>query len=145
MKLEDFVKNLRGIDDGSNVEHDLLAGIYERVKAAEFKPGADHVTQVLKVQQSIVGKKPNLVLAHRRLVCYCRLYEVADASRRERAGLHQREVFLFNDMLVVTKIFSKKKNGVTYSFRQSFQLAGLSVSYFESHRKPPVLLLFALS
>lgn len=135
MKLEDFVKNLRGIDDGANIEHELLVGIYERVKASEFKPGADHVTQVLKVQQSIVGKKPNLVLAHRRLVCYCRLYEVADVGRRERPGLHQREVFLFNDILVVTKIFSKKKNGVTYSFRQSFQLAGLSVSYFESPRK----------
>lgn len=135
MKLEDFIKNLRGIDEGANVDQDMLVGIYERVKAAEFKPGADHVTQVLKVQQSIVGKKPNLVLPHRRLVCYCRLYEVADAGRRERPGLHQREVFLFNDILVVTKIFSKKKNGVTYSFRQSFQLAGLNVSYFESHRE----------
>ncbi|XP_046442598.1 IQ motif and SEC7 domain-containing protein 2-like isoform X2 [Daphnia pulex] len=136
MKLEDFIKNLRGIDEGANVDQEILVGIYERVKAAEFKPGADHVTQVLKVQQSIVGKKPNLVLPHRRLVCYCRLYEVADAGRRERAGLHQREVFLFNDILVVTKIFSKKKNGVTYSFRQSFQLAGLNVSYFESHHYP---------
>lgn len=136
MKLEDFIKNLRGIDEGANVDQEMLVGIYERVKAAEFKPGADHVTQVLKVQQSIVGKKPNLVLPHRRLVCYCRLYEVADAGRRERPGLHQREVFLFNDILVVTKIFSKKKNGVTYSFRQSFQLAGLNVSYFESHHYP---------
>ena len=81
------------------------------------------------------GKKPNLVLPHRRLVCYCRLYEVADATRRERAGLHQREVFLFNDILVVTKIFNKKKSIVNYSFRQNFQLAGLNVSYFESHRK----------
>lgn len=142
MKLEDFIKNLRGIDEGANVDQDMLVGIYERVKAAEFKPGADHVTQVLKVQQSIVGKKPNLVLPHRRLVCYCRLYEVADAGRRERPGLHQREVFLFNDILVVTKIFSKKKNGVTYSFRQSFQLAGLNVSYFESHRESPFFFFF---
>ena len=135
MKLEDFIKNLRGIDDGCNIDQDLLVGIYDLVKSTEFKSGADHVTQVLKVQQSIVGKKPNLVLPHRRLVCYCRLYEVADAGRRERPGLHQREVFLFNDILVVTKIFSKKKNAVTYSFRQSFRLAGLNVSYFESHRK----------
>ena len=135
MKLEDFIKNLRGIDDGADIDRDMLVGIYERVKGAEFKPGADHVTQVLKVQQSIVGKKPNLVLPHRRLVCYCRLYEVADALRRERPGLHQREVFLFNDILVVTKIFSKKKNGVTYSFRQNFQLAGLTVTYFENTSK----------
>ena len=82
----------------------------------------------------MLGKQPNLVLPHRRLVCYCRLYEVTDATRRERPGLHQREVFLFNDILVVTKIFKKKQTGVTYLFRQSFPLAGLNVSYFESHR-----------
>jgi IQ motif/SEC7 domain-containing protein len=33
-------------------------GIYERIKANEFKPGSDHVTQVMKVQSTIVGKKP---------------------------------------------------------------------------------------
>src|SRR5258708_704281 len=98
----------------------MLSGIYERVKRNEFKSGSDHVSQVLKVQQTIVGKKPNLALTHRRLVCYCRLYEVIDINRKERSGLHQREVFLFNDILVVTKIFSKKKNSVTYTFRQNY-------------------------
>ena len=47
-------------------------------------------------------------------------------------GLHQREVFLFNDLLVITKIHSRKKNSVTYTFRQSFLLAGMIVSIFES-------------
>jgi IQ motif/SEC7 domain-containing protein len=36
----------------------MLVGIYERIKANEFKPGSDHVTQVMKVQSTIVGKKP---------------------------------------------------------------------------------------
>ena len=58
MKLEDFIKNLRNIDDGADIDRDMLLGIYDRVKNAEFKPGADHVTQVLKVQQSIVGNSP---------------------------------------------------------------------------------------
>lgn len=31
----------------------------------------------MKVQATIIGKKPNLALPHRRLVCYCRLYEVS--------------------------------------------------------------------
>lgn len=75
----------------------------------------------------MVGKKLNLALPHRRLVCYCRLYEIPDITKKERVGVHQREVFLFNDLLVVTKIFSKKKNTVTYTFRQSFPLAGLAV------------------
>ncbi|XP_054724143.1 IQ motif and SEC7 domain-containing protein 1-like isoform X2 [Uloborus diversus] len=136
MKLEEFIRNLRSIDDGHDLDRDMLVGIYERIKTNEFKMGSDHVTQVLKVQQTIVGKKPNLALPHRRLVCYCRLYEVYDVSKKERLGVHQREVFLFNDLLMVTKIFSKKKNSVTYTFRQSFPLCGMSVTLFEAPYYP---------
>ncbi|XP_046407301.1 IQ motif and SEC7 domain-containing protein 2 isoform X6 [Ischnura elegans] len=131
MKVDDFVKNLRGIDDGCDIDRDMLVGIYERVKATEFKPSSDHVTQVMKVQATIVGKKPNLALPHRRLVCYCRLYEIPDIYKKERPGVHQREVFLFNDLLVITKILSKKKSSVTYTFRQSFPLCGMVVTLFE--------------
>ncbi|XP_076469541.1 uncharacterized protein LOC143299911 isoform X2 [Babylonia areolata] len=132
MKLEDFVKNLRGIDDGDDVDPDLLAGIYERIKQQEFRAGVDQVTQVMKVEQTIVGKKPQLVLSHRRLVCYCRLYEVHDPNKKEKIGLHQREVFLFNDLLLVTKIFSKKKTGITYNFKTSLSLCGMQVYLFET-------------
>ncbi|XP_052780114.1 IQ motif and SEC7 domain-containing protein 2-like isoform X3 [Mya arenaria] len=133
MKQEDFVKNLRGIDDDEDVDRDLLVGIYERVKLQEFRPGVDHVTQVMKVEQTIVGnRKPALALPHRRLVCYCRLYQVHDPNKKEKIGLHQREVFLFNDLLLVTKIFSKKKTGITYSFKQSFSLCDMQVYLFET-------------
>ncbi|KAL5282517.1 IQSEC1.2 family protein [Megaselia abdita] len=127
MKVEDFIKNLRGIDDCHDIDKEILNGIYDRVKSNEFKPGNDHVTQVMKVQATIVGKKPNLALPHRRLVCYCRLYEITDTNKKERPGVHQREVFLFNDVLVVTKIFSKKKSSVTYTFRNSYSLCGMVV------------------
>ena len=46
MKVDDFIRNLRGIDGGSDPEPEMLVGIYERIKAQEFKPGSDHVTQV---------------------------------------------------------------------------------------------------
>ncbi|XP_012141416.1 brefeldin-resistant Arf-GEF family protein schizo isoform X7 [Megachile rotundata] len=136
MRLEDFIKNLRGIDDCGDIDRDILMGIYERVKENEFKPGSDHVSQVMKVQATIVGKKPNMALPHRRLVCYCRLYEIPDIHKKERPGVHQREVFLFNDLLVVTKILSKKKNSVTYTFRQSFPLCGMVVTLFEVPHYP---------
>lgn len=79
MKMNDFIKNLRGnyfyiivlillhiflifgllgIDDCGDIDRDMLVGIYERIKSIEFKPGSDHVTQVMKVQSTIVGKKP---------------------------------------------------------------------------------------
>ncbi|XP_070192331.1 LOW QUALITY PROTEIN: IQ motif and SEC7 domain-containing protein 1-like [Littorina saxatilis] len=132
MKVEDFIKNLRGIDDGDDLDPDLLAGIYERIKGQEFRAGVDQVTQVMKVEQTIVGKKPQLGLPHRRLVCYCRLYEVHDPNKKEKIGLHQREVFLFNDLILVTKIFSKKKTGITYNFKTSLSLCGMQVYLFET-------------
>ena len=46
-----------GIDDEEDVDRDLLIGIYERVKLQEFRPGVDHVTQVMKVEQTIVGNR----------------------------------------------------------------------------------------
>ncbi|CAG9855540.1 unnamed protein product [Phyllotreta striolata] len=136
MRCDDFIKNLRGIDDCGDIDSNMLTGIYDRVKANEFKPGSDHVTQVLKVQSTIVGKKPNMALPHRRLVCYCRLYEIPDIYKKERPGVHQREVFLFNDLLVITKILSKKKSSVTYTFRNSYPLCGMVVTLFDVPHYP---------
>uniref|UniRef100_A0A3B4CYC2 SEC7 domain-containing protein n=1 Tax=Pygocentrus nattereri TaxID=42514 RepID=A0A3B4CYC2_PYGNA len=139
MKLEDFVKNLRGVDDGEDIPREMLIGIYERIRQKELKTNEDHVSQVQKVEKLIVGKKPVsavLSLPHRRLVCYCRLFEVPDPNKLQKLGLHQREIFLFNDLLVVTKIFQKKKNSVTYSFRQSFSLYGMQVLLFENQYYP---------
>ncbi|CAH2313251.1 IQ motif and SEC7 domain-containing 1 isoform X2 [Pelobates cultripes] len=146
MKLEDFVKNLRGVDDGEDIPREMLIGIYERIRKRELKTNEDHVSQVQKVEKLIVGKKPIgslhhglgcvLSLPHRRLVCYCRLFEVPDPNKPQKLGLHQREIFLFNDLLVVTKIFQKKKNSVTYSFRQSFSLYGMQVLMFENQYYP---------
>ncbi|XP_030624782.1 IQ motif and Sec7 domain ArfGEF 1a [Chanos chanos] len=146
MKLEDFIKNLRGVDDGQDIPREMLIGIYERIRLRELKTNEDHVSQVQKVEKLIVGKKPIgslhhglgcvLSLPHRRLVCYCRLFEVPDPNKLQKLGLHQREIFLFNDLLVVTKIFQKKKNSVTYSFRQSFSLYGMQVLLFENQYYP---------
>lgn len=86
MKLDDFIRNLRAIDDGHDLDSEMLSGIYERIRNQEYRPGSDHVTQVMKVQQTIVAKCPNLAVPHRRLVCYCRLYEVPDRLKKERPG-----------------------------------------------------------
>ncbi|XP_043540298.1 IQ motif and SEC7 domain-containing protein 2-like [Chiloscyllium plagiosum] len=79
----------------------MLVGIYHRIQKRELRTNDDHVSQVQAVERLIVGKKPVLSLPHRRLVCCCRLYEVPDPNRPQKQGLHQREVFLFNDLLVV--------------------------------------------
>lgn len=46
------------LDDGYDIDRDILLGIYDRIKLTEFRAGVDHVTQVMKVEQTIVGKKP---------------------------------------------------------------------------------------
>ena len=47
-----------GIDDGHNIDQEMLKGIYDRVKKKPFLPGEDHTTTVQKVEQGIVGNRP---------------------------------------------------------------------------------------
>lgn len=71
-------------------------------------------------------------------MCFCRLYEVYDENRKERNSAHQREVFLFNDLMVVTKQNgAKKKNApIIYRCRMSFPLMGSDVTLFSTQQHP---------
>ncbi|XP_016148093.1 IQ motif and SEC7 domain-containing protein 3 [Sinocyclocheilus grahami] len=57
MHLEDFIRNLRGVDDGADIPREMLAGIYERIQQRELRSNEDHVTYVTRVEQSILGMK----------------------------------------------------------------------------------------
>lgn len=50
-----------------------------------------------------------LSVPHRRLVCCSRLFEVTDVNKLQKQAAHQREVFLFNDLLVVSLSGDPKK------------------------------------
>uniref|UniRef100_A0A674M9C8 IQ motif and Sec7 domain ArfGEF 3 n=1 Tax=Takifugu rubripes TaxID=31033 RepID=A0A674M9C8_TAKRU len=102
MGLDDFIRNLRGVDDGADIPREMVAGIYERIQQRELRSNEDHVTYVSRVEQSILGLKTILAVPHRRLVCCCRLFEVPDANKPHKQKLSQlqREVFLFNDLLL---------------------------------------------
>ncbi|CAF0954222.1 unnamed protein product [Adineta ricciae] len=116
------------VNDGADLDVNYLTGIYERIRADEFCPDHDHVSQVLKFEQGLVGKKPTLTAPHRRLVCYCRLYEIYDVTKREKLTAHQREVYLFNDLLVISKLSGKKHQ----QFRQAYCLSGMNVYLFQT-------------
>ncbi len=134
MKQEDFLRNLRAIDAGADVDADMLKGIYDRIKANEFKEGPDHVSQVSKVQDTITGsKRPKLNSTWRRLVCFCRVSEVADMHKKDKKDSHQRGIFLFNDMLIVTKSEKNRKKQV-HQFRTCLSLAGLRVTMFRTQQ-----------
>ena len=135
MKREDFVRNLSGIDAGHDIDEDMLKGIYDRIRAAEFRAGADHVSQVSKVEEAIVGRKRDqgkLAEPFRRLVCFCRLAEVPDMNKKSKKdGAHQRGVFLFNDQLIVCKTVASKRKTV-HQFRYSVPVKGLFVNVFST-------------
>lgn len=86
------------------------------------------MTQVVQFEQNLTGKKLHLVASHRRLVCYCRFYEIYDVNKREKLTSHQREVYLFNDLLVITKISGKKHQ----QFREAFRLSSMKFYLFET-------------
>ncbi|KAM4747415.1 IQ motif and SEC7 domain-containing protein 3 isoform 2-T2 [Rhinophrynus dorsalis] len=136
MMLEDFIRNLRGVDDGADIPRDMVVGIYERIQQKELKSNEDHVTYVTKVEKSIVGMKSVLSVPHRRLVCCSRLFEVADVNKVQKQAAHQREVFLFNDLLLILKLCPKKKTSSTYTFCRAVPLLGMQFHLFENEYYP---------
>ena len=92
--------------------------------------------QVAKVDETISGggKSRRPLAEHfRRLVCFCRLTEVPDlkAASNKDGTKHQRGVFLFNDVLVVTKSAASAKAGkARHQYRLALQLADLRVNVF---------------
>ena len=138
MKKEDFVRNLKGADLGADLDAEMLHGIYDRIKANELKAGVDHVSQVARVQEMIVNKKelPSLAAdTSRRLVSLCRLTEVPDISKKTAESKKQRAVFLFNDLLVITKSVAKKEKTL-HQFRSTCSLQNLRVNVFSTAGYP---------
>ncbi|XP_077049949.1 IQ motif and SEC7 domain-containing protein 3 isoform X1 [Siphateles boraxobius] len=136
MLLEDFIRNLRGVDDGADIPREMLAGIYERIQQRELRSNEDHVTYVTRVEQSILGMKTILSVPHRRLVCCSRLFEVTDVNKPQKQASHQREVFLFNDLIVILKLCPKKKTAATYTFCKAMGLLGMQFHLFENEYYP---------
>ncbi|CAG2103923.1 unnamed protein product [Medioppia subpectinata] len=139
MTSQQWLQNLKNVFSDVTPSQQFLLEIYQRIKAQELRTGADHVTQVAKVQSAVIPPSrgvsiPPLCVEWRRLVCYCRLYEIRDQNKKESRDRHQREVFLFNDLLLVTKLSSRAKSVQMpeYVFRETFSLEAMSVSLFSS-------------
>ncbi|KAL0611126.1 IQ motif and SEC7 domain-containing protein 1 [Plecturocebus cupreus] len=55
MKLEDFIKNLRGVDNGEDIPWKMLIRICEQICKRELKTSEDHVSQVQKMEKKTIG------------------------------------------------------------------------------------------
>ena len=93
------------------------------------------------MQETILGsKRPKLNTTSRRLVCFCRVSEVADMHKKDKKDAHQRGVFLFNDLMVVTKHEKgsgggkRKAGGQLHQYRYALALADIRVNMFRTGR-----------
>ncbi|XP_026066024.1 uncharacterized protein LOC113048444 [Carassius auratus] len=77
-----------------------------------------------------------LSVPHRRLVCCSRLFEVTEINKPQKHAAHQREVFLFNDLLVILKLCPKKKSSAAYTFCKALGLLGMQFHLFENEYYP---------
>ena len=49
MSEEDFIKNLSGINNGKDLDLEMLSNIYNRIKKYEYKANDDHINQVINI------------------------------------------------------------------------------------------------
>eukprot|EP00090_Calanus_glacialis_P002722 TRINITY_DN12030_c0_g1_i1.p1 TRINITY_DN12030_c0_g1~~TRINITY_DN12030_c0_g1_i1.p1 ORF type:complete len:945 (-),score=176.56 TRINITY_DN12030_c0_g1_i1:301-3135(-) len=131
---KEFMNNLKLADDGHDFDHKLLKSVYKGIKKQPFSSGLDHVAQTNLLQANLTGKAPQLAESHRRLVCLCRLAEVLDINTKKEmeSQNHPRDIWLFNDMMVMTKAAGKSNGNHIYNYRESFPLRGMEVTLFHT-------------
>ena len=107
-----------------------LRQVYKGLRKKGLAGEGDHVKDIELLQSSLTGQAPSLSAHHRRLVCICTLNLVKNikSQQESEASAHPRTVWLFNDLVVVTKDAGRG----TSQYRDSFPLAGLEVSLFHT-------------
>ncbi len=113
MTQQQFIHNNRGIDDGHDLPPQLLRDIYKRIAAEEFKTLPDHTARLSDVHGRFRGpqKTDNFLERHRRFVAWITAYDVDESSSTSnrplklslKAPSRLRGVFIFNDVLVITR------------------------------------------
>ncbi|XP_047146461.1 IQ motif and SEC7 domain-containing protein 1 isoform X1 [Hydra vulgaris] len=133
MTIDDFLKNLRGTDKGNDLNHEMLKEMYLRIQKNEFATGADHTTQLRQIENSFIGKVPNIAACHRQFIKLFQVEQVYDPNRKDKP--HNRLAFLFNDLLLLAKPRGKTGvhgSGHVFSCKASFSLLEKCVAVFSN-------------
>jgi len=146
MCLEAFINNNRGIDNGEDLCPELLTKIYEGVKREPIISGKDHLDFLESIDKGIVGKKPSLMDPWRMLMGTSRMCEVVDRAQKPIPDKHIRQVFLFNDIIVITKgavarsrpakAKEKFNTSSTFQYRQHHMISTFRAESFTSAYYP---------
>eukprot|EP00051_Salpingoeca_urceolata_P005979 m.79549 g.79549 ORF g.79549 m.79549 type:complete len:958 (+) comp14629_c0_seq4:225-3098(+) len=125
MTKDQFVSNNRGIDDGQDLPSTFLEEIYCRIVAEEFQTAPDNTSLVEDVVSGIQGLEEDFVQPHRQFLGSCAVVEFVqnDGERSGSKGKRSaRHLFLFNDILLVTK--QKTKGQSRCVLKQTVPLLG---------------------
>ncbi|QQP52541.1 Guanylnucleotide exchange factorlike, partial [Caligus rogercresseyi] len=125
-KLNEFTERLSRF----HLDSKTLKSVYKAVKKEDFVDGGDHYTQTLPNSRQTAR-----IASHsRRLVCICQMLEVPDimAKKDPDQNSRRRDIFLFNDLLIVTRQSSKFGKKTSLIYKDSFPLVGLELSLFHT-------------
>ena len=102
-RVEQSILGLKTVSN-SNIPFISHFIVCARLFTLVWCPAVYHCSLSLVISLSLTSPPQILAVPHRRLVCCCRLFEVPDANKPHKQKLSQlqREVFLFNDLLLVT-------------------------------------------
>lgn len=129
MTCEDFVKSLRGVDGGADLNEEMLRGIYGRVKDKAMAPGPESVYKVASIQEAIRDQLPaKLAKSDRRFVSLFRLDEVGNTGGKN--DILRRGIFVFNDLFIVCEAVGQKK--VTFGYKFFVPLKDLCICLFRN-------------
>eukprot|EP00049_Salpingoeca_infusionum_P026988 m.29468 g.29468 ORF g.29468 m.29468 type:complete len:858 (-) comp9170_c1_seq1:1817-4390(-) len=138
MTMPEFIRNNRGIDDGSDIDKVLLENIYQRIARLEFKCCIDHTLKVESLAACMQDHKirDSLVTEMRQFeteVSVDELYRKKDT----KATTVKRKVtlLLFNDLLLITE---KSRGKKSYKHKRSLELASVrlrSTPFYDSHQR----------
>ena len=117
--IEQWITMNRGNNGGKDFPKQFLLDIYERIKKTPFATGQDHTTELMEIQQQLVGSPiHNLVNPQRCLVLKACVSEL-DCTHSHKRKSHKRTLLIFNDLVVAAK--KKQRSICLQSFIPSIQ------------------------
>eukprot|EP00124_Ichthyophonus_hoferi_P003604 Ihof_evm1s322 gene=Ihof_evmTU1s322 len=125
MSKEAFIRNNRGIDKGENLPEGFLSQVYDDVCAHEIITKDRRIERNLYIATLITSLPASVQVGrpHRKFIgkYHVEKMEYADKLRSSR---QYKDIFLFNDTLVVTKPI---KNGTLYKYFTHMSLYDVAV------------------
>ncbi|KAF1744269.1 hypothetical protein MXB_3032 [Myxobolus squamalis] len=102
MTREEFIKNVKRIEDCANVYDEILGQLYDNILNKEFKTGFDNTSEIIQLRKLLCANDIDFVTENRQLIAIFEGSEIY-IDIFNRIILKPRTFFMFNDCFI--KIF----------------------------------------